>query len=105
MASDDPVARELLKTGATYQMTHALAVFACALVEWLGGRRARLAPGLFLAGAVFFSGSLYALALGAPRLVGAVTPIGGLLFLLGWAVLAWGTLEIDRAKSDPRLLT
>ncbi len=73
----DSVARDWLKTGAIYEMTHALAVFACALVMDLGGRRARLAPPFFLAGAVMFSGSLYALALGAPQLVAAATPIGG----------------------------
>jgi len=38
---------------------------------------------------VLFSGSLYALALGAPRWLGAVTPVGGLCFLAGWALLAW----------------
>ena len=92
----DPVAKELLKTGAAYQMTHALA--ACGLAETIGARRARLAPGLFIGGAVLFSGSLYALAFGAPRWVGAVTPVGGLLFMLGWAVLAWACLAIGPVK-------
>ncbi len=51
--------------------------------------RARFAPALFLAGTLLFSGSLYALAFGAPRIVGVITPVGGLCFLAGWAVLAW----------------
>ena len=82
-------AGELFRTGATYEALHALAVFACAALSGAAARRARLAPPIFLIGAVLFSGSLYALALGAPPLVGAITPIGGLAFMAGWAVLAW----------------
>jgi uncharacterized membrane protein YgdD (TMEM256/DUF423 family) len=61
----------------------------------MGARRARFAPAFFLAGVVLFSGSLYAMALGAPRGLGAVTPIGGLCFLAGWAVLAWAARDVD----------
>ena len=98
----DARAAELLHTGALYQMTHALAVFA-----WLAARQsaqkgagARLGlwtPGLFLGGTVLFSGSLYALAFGAPPLMGLVTPFGGLAFLAGWLLLAWraGTIVED----------
>lgn len=94
----DPKAKEWMHTGATYAFLHALAVFAAALVVNLGGRRARLVPPLFLAGVAVFSGSLFAMALGAPRWFGAITPVGGLLFLAGWAVLAWAALETpDRA--------
>jgi uncharacterized membrane protein YgdD (TMEM256/DUF423 family) len=85
----DPKAQELLRTGSLYQLTHAMAVLACAALSGAGMPRARLAPAWFLAGALLFSGSLYALALGAPRVVGLVTPFGGLAFLVGWAVLAW----------------
>jgi uncharacterized membrane protein YgdD (TMEM256/DUF423 family) len=54
-------------------------------------------PGLFLGGTVLFSGSLYALAFGAPPLMGMVTPFGGLAFLAGWLLLAWraGTIAED----------
>jgi uncharacterized membrane protein YgdD (TMEM256/DUF423 family) len=45
---------------------------------------------------VLFCGSLYALAAGAPRIVGAITPLGGLAFLAGWAVLAWAAGAEDR---------
>lgn len=79
----DPKAQEWLRTGALYGFVHVLAVFAAA---WLG---ARLAPPFFLVGVVLFSGSLFAMALGAPRWFGAITPIGGLAFLAGWALLAW----------------
>ena len=91
----DPGAKELMRTGSIYEFMHAMACFVAAGMMQLGGLRARFAPALFLAGTLLFSGSLYALALGAPRLLGAVTPIGGLLFLAGWAVLAWAALGVD----------
>jgi uncharacterized membrane protein YgdD (TMEM256/DUF423 family) len=93
---DDPHAAELLKTGSQYAFMHSLATVAAAVFMQLGARRARLAPAFFLLGVALFSGSLYALAFGAPRLVGAITPIGGLCFLVGWAVLAWAARDIDR---------
>jgi uncharacterized membrane protein YgdD (TMEM256/DUF423 family) len=80
---------EWLHTGSLYQMTHALAVFAAFALARSGARGMGLAAGLFLAGTVLFSGSLYAMALGAPRILGAITPLGGLSFMIGWAVLAW----------------
>ena len=91
----DAHAKELLQTGAHYQFMHAMATLACATFMQIGARRARFAPALFLAGGVIFSGSLYALALGAPRWVGAITPIGGILFLAGWLVLAWAARGVD----------
>jgi len=91
----DPKAQELLRTGATYGFMHTMATFACATFMQVGARRARFAPGFFLSGVVLFSGSLYALAFGAPRWVGIVTPFGGLLFLTGWAVLAWAARGVD----------
>lgn len=93
----DPEAKELLKTGATYGFMHTLATFACATLVQVGAKRARFAPAFFLAGVALFSGSLYALAFGAPHWVGAITPIGGLSFLAGWAVLAWAAGGVDRA--------
>lgn len=78
-------AAELLRTGAHYQIVHALAVFAAAYVA----PTRRLAPALFLAGSLLFAGSLYALAFGAPGVIGAITPLGGLCFLAGWLALGW----------------
>jgi uncharacterized membrane protein YgdD (TMEM256/DUF423 family) len=89
----DPMAQELLRTGSTYEMTHALAMLACAGLAAAGLARPRIAPALFLAGAVLFSGSLYALALGAPHAIGIVTPFGGLCFLAGWLALGWAALS------------
>lgn len=80
----------VFETGARYHMYHALALV---LVGWAAGRwpasRAALAGWLFVAGILLFSGSLYVLALSGARWLGAVTPLGGLCFLAGWAVLAW----------------
>lgn len=78
------------ETGVRYHMFHALALCA---VGWLVDRRpdlpaARLAGMLFVAGIVVFSGSLYALALTGRSWLGAITPIGGVAFILGWAALA-----------------
>lgn len=92
----DGRAAEVMHTGATYEFMHALAVIGCAAFMQVGAARARFAPAFFLSGAVLFSGSLYALALGAPRLTGIITPFGGLLFLAGWAVLAWAAGGVDK---------
>ncbi len=91
----DAHAKELIQTAAHYQFMHAMATLACATFMQVGARRARFVPALFFSGSAFFSGSLYALALGAPRWVGAITPIGGVLFLAGWAVLAWAARGVD----------
>jgi uncharacterized membrane protein YgdD (TMEM256/DUF423 family) len=98
----DPRAKDLLKTGAQYEFMHALATLACAALMQAGAGRARFAPAMFLGGTALFSGSLYALAFGAPHWIGAITPIGGLLFLAGWATLAWAARGIDPIVShDP----
>jgi uncharacterized membrane protein YgdD (TMEM256/DUF423 family) len=89
-------AGEVMRTGATYEFMHAMATLACATFMQVGARRARFAPAFFLSGTVLFSGSLYALALGAPRWTGIITPFGGLLFLAGWAVLAWAARGVDQ---------
>ncbi len=84
-----PATKELLRTGSTYEAIHALATLACAVFVGRAAARAGVAAALFLAGSALFCGSLYALAAGAPRIVGAITPFGGLAFLGGWAALAW----------------
>ena len=86
------VSPELLavfETGARYHMYHALALIAVAWVSAGGVRSAATAAGwLFVAGTVLFSGSLYLLTLTGQRWLGAITPFGGVLFLLGWLALA-----------------
>ena len=93
----DPKAQGWLKTGAEYEFFHALAIIGCAAFMQVGARRARFAPGFFLGGTLLFSGSLYAMAFGAPKLIAAATPIGGLLFLIGWGVLIWAARGVDQA--------
>ena len=86
----DPQHRELWRTAVDYHAWHALAVGLG------GGRSGRFAVGAFALGIVLFSGSLYALALGAPRWVGVVTPLGGLAFIAGWIALG---LSLRRSNS------
>jgi len=85
-----PPLLEVYRTGVLYHLIHALAVLAVALAaDRL--RRPRLVAGLFTAGIAIFSGTLYLLAITGRTWLGAVTPIGGLLLLAGWAaVLAEG---------------
>jgi len=90
-------AKEWLATGAHYQFMHAMTCFACATLMQVGAQRARFAPAFFLSGTVLFSGSLYAMALGAPRWTAAATPIGGVLFMIGWAVMIWSAGDVDRS--------
>ena len=76
--------------GVRYQLYHALALLAVGAIAGRLPTGAVSAAGwLFVAGTVIFSGSLYTLALTGQRWLGAVTPLGGLAFLAGWAVLAW----------------
>lgn len=81
-------------TAVTYQALHALGLLVIALLM------PRLNPALLgwagmalLAGIILFSGSLYALALSGLRILGAITPLGGVGFLLGWALLAWAAYQ------------
>lgn len=97
----DARSAELLRTGALYEFMHAMAIIVCAVFIQLGARRARFSPAFFLAGIVLFSGSLYALAFGAPRWVGLITPIGGISFMVGWGVLICASKDIDRIVPDP----
>ncbi len=76
---------QLWRTAVDYHVWHALAL---ALAAGLGrGRSGRFAIAALSTGIVLFSGSLYALALGAPRWTGVVTPFGGLAFIAGWIAL------------------
>lgn len=87
-----PLAKKFLgdfKTGAEYQMYHALGLLGvAALAAQRPSRAAHVAGWCLLLGCVFFSGSLYILTLTGVTRWGAVTPIGGVFFLLGWLMLA-----------------
>ena len=83
----------VFETGVRYHMYHALALILVALVMGrMSGWLIQTAGWCFIAGIVLFSGSLYALALSGVTILGAVTPIGGLAFLVGWACLAFAAI-------------
>lgn len=85
-----PEALQVFETGARYHMYHALGLVAVAwaVARWPGSWGSA-AGWLFVVGTVLFSGSLYLLAVTGVRAFGAVTPVGGLAFILGWLALAW----------------
>jgi uncharacterized membrane protein YgdD (TMEM256/DUF423 family) len=86
-------AKDWLRTAGEYGLIHALAVFAAASLIREGARAGGVAAWLFLAGAVVFAGSLDVMALSGQLWLGAVTPIGGLLLLAGWATLAFAAFS------------
>ncbi len=83
----------VFETGVRYQFYHALGLIAVGLtMTRLDGFSLQAAGWLFVAGTVIFSGSLYGLSLSGTRWLGAVTPIGGVCFLAGWALFVYGVL-------------
>jgi len=85
----------VFEIGVRYQLYHALALLGA------GAAATRLAPGaltaaavLFVVGTLVFSGSLYVLALSGRKWLGAITPLGGLALLAGWACLSWAAISI-----------
>lgn len=76
-------AAEWLRTGGQYQLIHAVAALVAVRME------ARVSAWLFVGGAAVFAGTLYLMALGLPRWLGAVTPLGGAALIAGWLWLAW----------------
>lgn len=77
---------EWLRTGAQYQLIHVVAALIAARMDASGAGWA------FVIGSAIFAGTLYAMALGAPTWLGAVTPLGGLGLIGGWLWLAWGAI-------------
>lgn len=86
---------EVFQTAVSYQMYHALILVAASLMPALGLSRRLLgiACGFWLAGIVLFSGSLYLLVLSGHHWLGPVTPIGGVCFMIGWALLVAAALK------------
>lgn len=83
----------IFEVGVRFQMYHALALVAVAFAMKYIGTYASAAGWMFTIGSVFFSGSLYALSTSGLTWLGAITPIGGLLFLGGWASLIIGAVR------------
>lgn len=81
---------EWWETAARYHLVHALAIGLVALLATRGvATPHKVAGGAFAMGIVLFSGSLYAMTISGMRGLGAVTPVGGLAFLVGWACIVW----------------
>ena len=85
-----PEMLQVFETGVRYHLYHALAIVATAAIMGRidGSRLLHIAGWSFTAGIVLFSGSLYSLAFTGITTLGAITPLGGLAFLVGWACLA-----------------
>lgn len=87
------------ETGVRYQLFHAVALLA---VAWLAGAAssapARTAGWLLTGGTVLFSGSLYLMAIGAPRWFGAITPFGGVCLMAAWVLVAIAGGRLSRAR-------
>jgi uncharacterized membrane protein YgdD (TMEM256/DUF423 family) len=83
------------ETAAQYHMFHALALVGVGLLAVAGksGTALSVAAWAFLIGVVIFSGSLYALAITGSKWLGAITPVGGVAFLVGWAAFAIAASE------------
>jgi uncharacterized membrane protein YgdD (TMEM256/DUF423 family) len=86
----------VFETGVRYQMYHAFAILiVAAAIGRIGDANLLVLAGwFFVAGVVLFSGSLYALSLSGVGVLGAITPVGGLLFLIGWACLGLFALRM-----------
>jgi uncharacterized membrane protein YgdD (TMEM256/DUF423 family) len=80
-------AAKWLTTGAHYQLVHAVTALVAAQMG------ARGLGWLFVAGGAVFAGTLYLMALGLPKWLGAITPIGGVLLITGWLWLAWAGMR------------
>lgn len=100
-----PASRKYLgdfRTAAEYQMYHALGMLAVgALLMSNASTAANVAGWSFLIGTLLFSGSLYALVLTGVTKLGMITPIGGLLFIIGWAALAMAALKSASPMKGP----
>ncbi len=88
---------DVFKTGVQYQMYHALALLAVALLMKIQPAESagllNYAGWAFTVGIIIFSGSLYILSVAGFKFMGAITPIGGLSFLIGWAILLWYAIK------------
>ena len=95
----DPSMLAVYETAARYQMYHALGLFVVAwLVRETEDSLAVKAGWLFCIGILLFSGSLYIVALAGIKWMGALTPLGGISFISGWACVAWTAWRAERVQ-------
>lgn len=94
----DPYSQGVYETAVKYHFYHALGLLIVSLMprlHALSEKRASIICSLLAAGIVVFSGSLYALALTGTKMLGAITPFGGVSFIAAWMLLAFWTLQKD----------
>ncbi len=92
---------EIWKTAAHYQQLHAVALLGVAALGRDGLTKAlRVSAAAFILGIVIFAGTLDAIVLGGPRMLGAVTPVGGLCLMAGWAALAVHGVWTWRSRAE-----
>jgi len=91
---------KVYETGVQYQMMHALGLILIAIIigQWGESTRIRWAGILLISGIVLFSGSLYVLSISGIKVLGAITPLGGICFLAGWLCLILEVLSNNRGK-------
>ncbi|WP_179032008.1 DUF423 domain-containing protein [Paenibacillus kribbensis] len=94
----DADALAVYETGVKYHMFHAvgLLIIALAAGQWGASSRLRWAARLLFTGIILFSGSLYVLSLTGIRVLGAITPLGGVCFIAGWVCLAWAAMGLKK---------
>ena len=97
----DASALNTFETGVRYQMYHSLAIFALGLAPIIPLKVKKMVFWLFVAGVFCFSGSIYLLALDTllpfdTTVIGFVTPLGGLMFIIGWLLLAYKILSLKK---------
>ena len=92
---------DVFQTAARYQMYHALALGLVSVISGRFADKRLIAAGwCFVGGILIFCGSLYALALSGVKMLGAITPLGGIAFMVGWGLLflvARGASDVDRS--------
>jgi len=89
---DFAIRREWFETAAKYHLIHALAIVAAGIIGDRHPEQASSMPGIaFSLGILIFSGMLYAMAVTGIRVLGAIVPIGGVAFIVGWLALAWSS--------------
>jgi uncharacterized membrane protein YgdD (TMEM256/DUF423 family) len=92
----DAYSKGVYETGVMYHFFHALGLLIVSFLPRIGAlpaARATWVCALLAAGIVLFSGSLYALAISGVRMLGAITPFGGLSFIAAWVLLAWWLMQ------------
>ena len=92
---------EVYQTAVKYQMFHVSALLSLGiLLKFLESKTLQAAGVFFSIGIIIFSGSLYTLSLTGIKWLGAITPIGGVFFIIGWMFLAWGVIKSPTKPQD-----